>query len=77
MRPEGWWEKGNRGADGSDDDMAALNDIGRIGDDAELLRPDIYAEITRRSNYLLIVPNILSVCSDCNISVKGNIARNW
>ncbi len=50
VRPEGWWETGDRGADGCDDDAATLNDVRRIGDDAELLRPDVHAEITLRSN---------------------------
>ncbi len=48
VRPEDWWEKVDRGSDGSDDDVAALYYVGSIGDDAEFLRPDIYAEIARR-----------------------------
>jgi hypothetical protein len=47
VKPEVWCEEGDRGADGSDDDAAALYHVGSIGDNAELLRPDVHAELTR------------------------------
>ncbi len=37
--------KGNRGTDGSDDDATSLNHVGRVGYYAELLRPDVDAEM--------------------------------
>ena len=55
---------GDRGADGSDNDAASLYYVWRIGDDAELLRADVDADVTQPIKIIAHSSNILVVSSD-------------